>query len=127
MIHDVQPPTPSQWTGRSIFLLGFTLATVAIVALLGYLFFIRYSDLAGSWDANLPIWGPTCGLRFRERNLARASLGKQLKGLADSRALWGRSYRRAIARLPASDEQWLNCRPFEGRVSHRRGGLHLLM
>jgi len=62
MIHDVQPPTPSQWTGRSIFLLGFTLATVAIVALLGYLFFIRYSDLAGSGDANLPIWiGNTWG------------------------------------------------------------------
>lgn len=62
MIHEMQNGLPSKWTWRYVLLCGITLAVVAIVALLGYLFFIRYSDLASSGDANLPNWlGNTWG------------------------------------------------------------------
>ncbi len=56
MMHETQNDLPSKWKWRYVLLCGFTFAVVAIVALLGYLFFVRYSDLASSGDANLPNW-----------------------------------------------------------------------
>ncbi|MBA2680063.1 MAG: hypothetical protein H0U76_16905 [Ktedonobacteraceae bacterium] len=62
MIHKWHLDTSSGWTWRKIFLYGFILTVVAVVALLGYLFFLRYADLSSSGDANLPIWvGNTWG------------------------------------------------------------------
>ncbi len=62
MMHKVQSGTPPGWTWRTVFLSGFALVAILIVVLLGYLFFIRYTDLSSSGDANLPIWiGNTWG------------------------------------------------------------------
>ena len=54
MASEMQLPEREVW--RSIFIGGLIIVSVVILVLLGYMFFIRYSDLSSTGDANLPMW-----------------------------------------------------------------------